>query len=72
VPKNAIQEDVNRNKMVFVKKSAGFEPSVVRTGLEGDDFVEIISGVEEGDVVATEGSLLLKTQLTYSHKTKAQ
>lgn len=65
-PKAAIQEH-DHDKVVFVAHEAGFEERKVKTGIENEEYVEIVSGVEPGESVATQGSLMLKTELTYKH-----
>lgn len=67
VPKSAVQE-VNGHKVVFVKTAQGFSERNVDLDTEGDDYIEVTSGLKEGDRVATQGSLMLKTQLTYAKK----
>jgi multidrug efflux pump subunit AcrA (membrane-fusion protein) len=37
---------------VYVKTKKGFEERTIRTGIQGDTEVEILSGLEEGDQVA--------------------
>lgn len=66
LPKQALQEHAGQ-KIVFVLTKDGFEERKVKTGKESEDFVEIVSGVEQGEKVATQGSLMLKTELTYQH-----
>jgi cobalt-zinc-cadmium efflux system membrane fusion protein len=63
VPKAAIQS-VNDKKVVFVVTPEGFEQSAVVTGAEDSVYAEVISGIKEGDEVATQGSLMLKTELS--------
>jgi cobalt-zinc-cadmium efflux system membrane fusion protein len=66
VSKAAIQEHDGK-KIVFLKKAEGYEERHIELGLSGEDYVEIKSGLSEGDQVATQGSLMLKTQLSYQH-----
>ena len=64
VPKSAVQWEGCCN-VVFVKKSdILFVPRKVRLGYVADDYYEVIEGVEPGDRVVTQGSFLLKTELT--------
>jgi cobalt-zinc-cadmium efflux system membrane fusion protein len=52
---------------VFVRVAEGaFELRSVHTGDRAGDFVEVLSGLEVGDEVVTEGSFLLKGQLLRS------
>ena len=65
-PKAAIQEREGR-KVVFVKHPDGFEERAVKLGVIGEQYIEVQSGLSDGDVVATQGSLMLKTELSYQH-----
>ncbi len=65
-PKAAVQEH-DHEKVVFVERQGGFEERKIKTGIESEQFVEVVSGVEPGEKVATQGSLMLKTELTYKH-----
>lgn len=65
-PKAAIQEH-DHEKVVFVAHEQGFEERKIKTGIENETFVEVVSGIEPGEKVATQGSLMLKTELTYKH-----
>jgi membrane fusion protein, heavy metal efflux system len=63
VPSQAVQEIGGRG-LVFVKNAAGaFERRDVALGQEADGWVEVRSGVREGEEVATTGSFLLKSEL---------
>jgi RND family efflux transporter MFP subunit len=65
-PKSAIQEREGK-KVVFVKRNDGFEERTVKLGLVGEEYIEAESGLSAGDIVATQGSLMLKTELSYQH-----
>jgi cobalt-zinc-cadmium efflux system membrane fusion protein len=63
VPSGAIQE-IEGNPFVFVKTESGdFERRDVTLGLESEGWVEVRSGLTEGEAVATTGSFLLKSEL---------
>jgi multidrug efflux pump subunit AcrA (membrane-fusion protein) len=63
VPSGAIQE-IEGKPIVFVRNEAGgFERRDVTLGLEAEGWVEVRSGVKEGEAVATTGSFLLKSEL---------
>ncbi len=64
VPKSSIQT-VDGRTLVFIKSGEAFVPRDVIKGVEGEEFVEITKGLNVGDVVAAQGSLMLKTQLGY-------
>lgn len=66
VPKQALQEHAGQ-KIVFAVTKDGFEERKVKIGKESEEYVQVLSGVEPGEKVATQGSLMLKTELTYQH-----
>jgi multidrug efflux pump subunit AcrA (membrane-fusion protein) len=62
VPRSAVI-DTGKRKVLW--KSVGgmsFEAREVRTGVESDGYVEILSGIEEGDEVVMAGNFLLDAQ----------
>lgn len=62
VPLNAIV-NTGARKLVFVDKGeAGFEPREVKTGFEGDDYSEILSGVRAGENVVTSANFLIDSE----------
>ena len=62
VPESALQRDGSRT-IVFVALGEGrFEPRVVETGARGDNWVEIASGLAEGESVAIAGTFVLKSE----------
>ena len=60
-PKAAIQER-DGHKTVFVVTATGFEERKITIGSTKGDFVEVLSGLEEGQKVATKGSSMLGTR----------
>ena len=63
VPKSAIQS-VNERNVTFARSPHGYEQLVITTGREYADYVEILTGLVEGEEVATQGSLMLKAELS--------
>lgn len=62
VPLNAIV-NTGARKLVFVDKGEkGFEPKEVKTGFEGDDYTEILSGVRGGEEVVTSANFLIDSE----------
>ncbi len=62
MPLNAIV-NTGARKLVFVDKGeAGFEPREVKTGFEGGDYSEIISGVRAGETVVTSANFLIDSE----------
>lgn len=63
VPEAAVQRDGDK-AIVFVPRSEGlYARRVVRTGRTNDGWTEIEAGLNDGEVVVTKGSFLLKAQL---------
>jgi len=65
-PKSAIQE-LDGKPVVFVRKEGGYEERHIKTGVDTEKYVEVISGLDAGESVVTQGSLMLRTELTYKH-----
>jgi membrane fusion protein, copper/silver efflux system len=62
VPSNAILDSGSR-KIVLVAKGEGrFEPREVTLGRRGEDHVEILDGVAEGDEVVTSATFLIDSE----------
>ncbi|MBC7999340.1 MAG: efflux RND transporter periplasmic adaptor subunit [Leptolyngbya sp.] len=66
VPKSAVQE-MDGKPVVFVAKEGGYDPRHVKLGVDSDKYFEVVSGLEAGEEVVTQGSLMLRTELTYKH-----
>jgi cobalt-zinc-cadmium efflux system membrane fusion protein len=63
VPRSAVQL-VEGKRVVFVKdQGGGFLARTVEIGSASGDLVEVRSGLDEGDEVATSGGFLLKSEL---------
>lgn len=63
VPESAVQWEGCCN-VVFVKRSeTEFEPRKVHLGVATGTLYEVLSGVEAGEEIVTEGSFLLKTEI---------
>ncbi|WP_263355073.1 efflux RND transporter periplasmic adaptor subunit [Acidicapsa acidisoli] len=62
VPAAAIL-DSGVSKRVFVEAPAGyFTPREVQTGLRFDDRIEIVKGLNEGELIASEGTFLIDSE----------
>jgi len=61
IPRTAIMEDENL-KVVFVKEAGGYHRHVISTGIVSDQFIEVLSGLTENDVVVTTGAYQLKSK----------
>ena len=62
VPQAAVLDDRDR-KIVFISKGAEFFPREIVTGPKMDGFLEVLSGLAEGDRVVTRGNYQLKSKL---------
>jgi Cu(I)/Ag(I) efflux system membrane fusion protein len=63
VPEQAVRQ-VEEKTVVFVQVPGGaFEPREVKLGSLIDGWAEILAGLQEGEVVATEGSFSLKAEM---------
>lgn len=62
VPQGAVQS-VKGSKVVFVSEAGGFRMRPVTTGREDSTNIEIISGLEFGETVATSNTFTLKAEL---------
>jgi len=61
IPKRALL--IGRMTMVWIEVMPGmFESRTVETGIENKQFVEIISGLKEGERVVTSGAYLLNSE----------
>lgn len=65
IPKESLQKLDGKN-VVFVRTDEGFVPSPVELGRENGTQVEVVSGLEEGEVFVAKGSFLLKAELAKS------
>jgi multidrug efflux pump subunit AcrA (membrane-fusion protein) len=62
LPRTAVQRD-GGEQVVFVRTAPGrFERREVVIGATSHDLVEIVEGVEEGEVVVIDGAFLLLSQ----------
>jgi Cu(I)/Ag(I) efflux system membrane fusion protein len=62
VPEEAILDDKDA-KLVFVKGDNKFFLHIVETGAKENNYVEILKGLEEGDMVVTDGNFQLKSKM---------
>jgi cobalt-zinc-cadmium efflux system membrane fusion protein len=62
VPRSAIVE-LEQGASVFVLHEDGFEPSAVKLGLSDDEHVQILDGLQPGQVYVSTNAFALKAQL---------
>jgi len=53
---------IGTQKIVFLKKENGFKASAIKTGLEMDDFVQIIDGISVKDTIAKNAQYLIDSE----------
>ena len=62
VPRSALIQTGER-QIAFVEQSAGvYAPREVKTGTQGKDFVEVLTGLSEGDTVVTSANFLIDSE----------
>jgi len=62
IPAGAVL-NAGEKKIVFVDRGNGyFEPREVLLGIQGDDFLEVLSGVKAGDEVVTSANFLVDSE----------
>lgn len=62
IPKSAIL-NTGKHKLAYKKVSSEeFSPVMVKTGLETDDFYEVLEGLSEGDEIVVESNFLLDSE----------
>lgn len=61
VPRSALLRD-GRRTLVYVEAEGGYEPRTVRAGRTGNQGVEILDGLKEGERVVTQGNLMLDAE----------
>jgi membrane fusion protein, copper/silver efflux system len=62
VPRSAVLRD-GRRSVVYAEKSSGaYEQRAVRTGRVGDEGIEILEGLKEGERVVAQGNLMIDAE----------
>ena len=62
VPRSAV-EQIEGKTVVFVQTGEGFERRNVLTGTSGGARIEVLKGLNAGELVAVDGAFLLKSEL---------
>jgi cobalt-zinc-cadmium efflux system membrane fusion protein len=62
LPETAVLDDGDQ-KICFVREEGEFHLRLIETGIKFNGFIEVISGVDEGEEVVTTGSYQLKSKL---------
>jgi Cu(I)/Ag(I) efflux system membrane fusion protein len=53
---------LGEKKIVFVKMDNGFKATAIQTGIEIDDFVQIVGGISVGDTIAKNAQYLIDSE----------
>lgn len=62
VPTEALIRTGNEDHVIVQNADGGFEPKVVIAGIESGRFIEIMSGINEGDEVVVSGQFLIDSE----------
>ena len=62
IPREALIRTGTRNAVVLAIGEGRFQPVEVTPGIESDDWIEILHGIKEGNVVVTSGQFLIDSE----------
>jgi hypothetical protein len=62
IPREALIRTGTRNAVVLALGEGRFQPVEVTPGAESDDWIEIVHGIKQGDVVVTSGQFLIDSE----------
>lgn len=63
-PKNAVHEKGSQ-KVVYIKEGESYKEKRVELGIDNERYFEVVSGLKDGDQVVTQGSLMLRTEMSF-------
>lgn len=67
VPRSAVLQD-GRRSVVYIEQSAGhYEPRIIKVGRTGDEGVEVLDGLKDGERVVTQGNLMIDAEAQLRH-----
>ncbi len=74
IPNEAIIEEYNSQIVYLQKKPGQYLPQTITTGLKGELYTEVVSGLDDGDKIVTLGSFFINAQykLSKSQKTGSE
>lgn len=62
IPRSALI-DTGERQIAFVEQSAGvYAPREMKTGVQGKNFIEVLSGLQEGEIVVTSANFLIDSE----------
>ncbi len=62
IPTEAVLDSGKRQVVFVVKGEGSFEPRPVRLGLRAEDFVEVLEGLSEGELIVTSATFLIDSE----------
>ena len=62
VPADAVMDDGDRQYVFVVHDRIHFEPRLVRIGRRSNDFMEVLSGLSDGELVVTSANFLIDSE----------
>jgi Cu(I)/Ag(I) efflux system membrane fusion protein len=65
VPREAVLRTGTQNSVILALGEGRFQPVMVHTGAENDDYVEIVDGLEEGQKIVLSGQFLLDAEANF-------
>ncbi len=71
VPTSAVIDSGNRQVVIIDKGEGKFEPRAVKLGIRGDSFIEILEGVQDGELVVTTANFLIDAESNLKAALKA-
>ncbi len=67
LPADALLRNADGASIWIKTSETGFKNKMVTTGLEGDGKIEILSGLEHGDIVVISGAYLINSEYIFRH-----
>lgn len=61
IPKQSMVS-IGNKKIVFLKTENGYKVAAIKTGIESNDFVQIIDGISVQDTIAENGNYLIDSE----------
>ena len=65
VPREAVLRTGTQDSVILALGEGHFQPVMVHTGAENDDYVEIVDGLEEGQKIVLSGQFLLDAEANF-------
>ena len=62
VPESAVIDSGSRQVVIVDRGDGRFEPRDVKLGRKGDGYVEVLSGIHDGDSVVVNGNFLIDAE----------